>query len=966
MNSLDSVSSLPALLQVEVERFWQDYLAAASLADQACLTQHPMILNSLPKIWACSPFVARQCIQSPALLSELIHAGALLQVPGDYTHTLAPLLLQATDEASLMSILRRYRRREMLCIAWRDLAGWASLEETLDTLSRLADALVEGALTQLYQRLIQQWGTPSDAQGTPQELVVLALGKLGGQALNFSSDIDLIFAYPSPGETTGTRRPCSNQEFFIRLGQQLIHVLNHITPEGFVFRVDMRLRPFGDSGPLVMHFAAMEDYYQTHARDWERYAFVKARVIAGDKQAGTGLLKALQPFVYRRYLDFNALEALRTMKALIDQETSRKGLNDNIKLGPGGIREIEFVCQMFQLIRGGRQPALQQRHLLTTLTQLEKYHLLPPETVEKLRAAYRFLRLSENHLQEMEDQQTQTLPKDPLNQLRLAYSLGLTDWNPFIAQLLHHQQTVHQEFEQVIAPPQGDTLHAKAYDGWQTLWLHGLGDDERAKTALTVAGFQEATVALERLRQLVNARSVRSLTQRGRERLDKLMPLLLTTTSQYQQPDNALYRTLNLMEAIVQRDVYLTLLLERPQVLKQVVHLCADSAWIAEQITRYPLLLDELIDTRQLYDPLEPAELEQALQTQLAHLPADDLEVQMDTLCQFKRAHVLRVAAAEISGHLSVEVVSDYLTAIADALVKQALAIAYHHLAQKHGQPYYREHETQYLAGFCILGYGKAGGIELSYSSDLDVVFLHNSQGDAQITDGNKPLDNQVFFIRLAQRIIHILTTNTPAGVLYEVDARLRPSGHSGLLVSSLEAFETYQRETAWTWEHQALIRARVIAGDVACQERFEVIRRNVLCQHRDPEVLRQAVREMRQKMRDSLDKSTETRFDIKQGQGGITDIEFIVQYGVLRWAADYPDLVATTGMLPLLQLFAQYSLFTETTCEQLSMAYRNYRSEIHRLALQNKPAETDSYTFTQCRQFVQQWWEQIIVFGEG
>ncbi|MDM8560702.1 bifunctional [glutamate--ammonia ligase]-adenylyl-L-tyrosine phosphorylase/[glutamate--ammonia-ligase] adenylyltransferase [Candidatus Parabeggiatoa sp. HSG14] len=962
-------SSLPSLLQNEVSQLWQDYQENANDEDISCLTQYVQIFESLPLVWGCSPFVAKNCVKSPALLTELINSGSLLNAPSNYSQSLANLLLDVTDEASLMQALRLYRRREMMCIAWRDLTGWASLEETLKALSDLADAMIDAGLTWLYQHLTNQLGTPFDVNGVPQPFVVLALGKLGGQELNFSSDIDLIFTYPEDGETKGVKRTRTNQEFFLRLGQKLIHVLNQMTVDGFVFRVDMRLRPFGDAGPLAVSFPAMEEYYQSHARDWERYALVKARVAAGYKPAGYTLLKSLRPFVYRRYLDFNAFEALRNMKGMIDQETSRKGLNNNIKLGPGGIREVEFTCQVFQLIRGGQQPALQRRHLLTTLTQLEKYRILPADVVKRLHEAYCFLRLTENHLQAIDDRQTQTLPEDELNRTRLAYSMGFSDWHQFVAKLIYYQQHVHLEFEQVIMPAAVEkSSQPIEFSRWQTLWMNGLCDDEQTILLLNEAGFQNASEVFTHLQQVLNAYSIRKLNQRAREKLDTLIPLLITNTLKQQNPDDALHRTLKFIESVAQRSVYLSLLVERPQVLKQLVRLCANSAWIAEKITLYPLLLDELLDPRRLYDPLKPNELGNALQTQLAHLPDNDLEMQMDRLRHFKSANVLHIAAAEISGHLSVEVVSDYLSAIADILMKRALIMACEHLTQKYGRPYCSDNDKIRPVGFCIIAYGKAGGVELSYGSDLDIVFLHDSCGGQQMTDGDKPIDNSVFFLRLAQRIIHIITTNTPAGILYEVDARLRPGGKSALLVSSFDAFKNYQQQDAWTWEHQALIRARAVIGNSRSMERFEKIRRVVLSHCREPEKLKLEVCEMRDKMRESLDKSKPLHppfdngiFDLKQGRGGVADIEFIVQYAVLRWAADYPNLLNTTGMLPWLKMFTEYKLLTESACTQLSEAFRAYRAENHRLALQNKPALVANEKFAEYRQRVMHWWDEIM-----
>jgi glutamate-ammonia-ligase adenylyltransferase len=658
----------------------------------------------------------------------------------------------------------------------------------------------------------------------------------------------------------------------------------------------MRLRPFGDSGALVTNFAAMEDYYQTHARDWERYALVKARTVVGDDS----LLTSLHPFIYRRYLDFNAFESLRNLKAKIDQQANRKGMKDNLKLGRGGIREVEFICQVFQLIRGGRLVDLQQRNLLTTLKQLEKHQLLPKEIIDRLHKAYYFLRLSENHLQEIDDRQTQALPTDEANQKRLAYSMGYSTWSEFLTQLQHHQQQVQAIFTEIIAP---DTPKAETIDHWQL-----------------INKLDQAELITKQLKQLLNSSRINKLSKNGRDKVDVLIPQIIAAAVEQDNQYETIDRALKFLEAVAQRTVYLSLLIERPQVLKKLICFCAESAWITEQITRYPILLDELLDERNF----NPEKFE-------IHLPADDLEMQMDTLRQFKRANVLHIAAAE----LSVEITSDYLTSLAETLVEHSLKIAKDYLHKKYGE----------LTGFCIVAYGKAGGKELSYGSDLDLVFLYDDQ------------DQSMFFLRLAQRLIHIISTNTPAGVLYEIDSRLRPNGASGLLVNNLKGFERYQQEDAWIWEHQALVRARAIAGDAETMAKFEQIRRKTLSQPRDIEKLKPAIIEMRDKMRQQLDKSGK-QFDLKQGKGGIVDIEFIVQYGVLRWASEYPDLLDTTGVLPSLQLFAKHQLFEEQATKQLSEAYKTYHAATHQLVLQNKKALVADDKYIEHREAVDKLWE--------
>jgi [glutamine synthetase] adenylyltransferase / [glutamine synthetase]-adenylyl-L-tyrosine phosphorylase len=950
------MDNLPPQLQLVYQQAWADFIA--QVPEQQLQTIPPPVMDSIPKVWACSSFIAKTCILSPQLLFELLNNDYITKPYDGFSLELSP----SADEEQVMQQLRLFRRREMIKIAWRDIAKWASLDESLRALSDLADVLIQSSLDYQMQKWQQSWGFPLSNQGLSQQLVVLGMGKLGGRELNFSSDIDLIFAYPEAGETQHPRRNRTNQEFFTKIGQQVIHLLNTITADGFVFRVDMRLRPFGDSGPLVMHFDAMEDYYQAHAREWERYAFIKARVVAGDKIQGQILLDRLKPFVYRRYLDYNSISEFRNMKEMIDKEAQRKGLEHNIKLGPGGIREVEFLCQLFQLMRGGRQPGLQLCNLLQTLNKLTEYGLIPAQQSQALAEAYSFLRLAENRLQAIHDQQTQNLPTDSLDQQRLAYAMGYEHYEQFLAVLKVQQQQVAQQFADVFTPEVKELTTSNK--NWQNLWLQL--DEEQAINYLQTAGFANSQSMVKKLQEFAHSPILQKLSSRGRQRVDIILPLILEQLANLEYISDAeliLSRILEFLAAIAQRSVYLALLIERPIVLQHVIKLCANSQWIATQLTRYPLLLDELLDPRRLYDPLKPQQLSTALDETMAQLSVEDLEMQMDSLRQFKRAHVLHIAAAELTDNLTVEKASDYLGAVADTLVNKTLAVAWDFVSRKHGKPQFipNQQSTPIDAGFCIVGYGKAGGIELSYSSDLDIVFIHDSCDAQQITDGAKPIDNNVFFMRLAQRIIHILTTNTAAGSLYEVDARLRPGGNSGMMVSSFEAFEQYQRQQAWTWEHQALVRARAIAGHANVCARFEQVRREILSLHREPQQLRQDVHTMREKMRQNLDKSNAVWFDIKQGAGGVVDIEFIIQYEVLRWAVDFPDLLDTTGMLPMLKKLAQFAILSPEAVDDLSQAYRTYRATTHKLALQDKPIQVEQNQWLQLRQQVSHWYSQII-----
>ncbi len=939
------------------ERLWQEWCRSAAEAGLS-IPDDAAFIRTLKRVWEGSDYVAQSCLRDPGLLTRLLVSGDLYSAypAGKSVAQLQQALEGVADEASLARALRRFRRYQMVRIIWRDLARLAPLEETLEDLSALADACVDEALARLYDWACAEQGVPRDEAGLPQRLVVLGMGKLGARELNLSSDIDLIFAFPAHGEVEGgTPRPVSNEQFFLRLCQRLVQLLNQQDADGFVFRVDVRLRPFGDSGPLAMSFAAMEDYYQTQAREWERYAMIKARVVAGDREAGARLMAMLRPFVYRRYLDFGVIESIREMKGLISQELKRKGLSDNIKLGPGGIREIEFIGQAFQLVRGGRDPELQVRSILAVLRLLGERDLLPPFVVRELTGAYRFLRRAENHLQAWQDRQTHTLPEDEPGRLRLARSMGFADWEGFYTELEQHRRRVQAQFNQVFAAPQTETEEEQL--ALIALWQGEL-EAEEAHGILTGIGFRHPAESLQRLRQLHDSHACRALGARGRARLDQLIPLLLEAIGQTDEPDQLLERLVPLIEAIARRTAYIALLVERPLALSQLVRLSARSRWISRQLAQHPLLLDELLDPRRLYEPLHREALEQELDTLLAPLAVDDLEQQMESLRQFVQSNMLRVAAADVTGVIPLMVVSDYLTEIAEVVIARVLRLTWEKLLLAHGRPVAVLGED---TGFAVIGYGKLGGIELGYGSDLDLVFLHGNQDPSGMTDGPRPIGNDVFYIRLGQRMIQMFTTRTPSGMLYEADMRLRPNGNSGMLVSSLKAFESYQQEEAWTWEHQALLRARPVAGDPKVIDEFRRIRQQVLSRQRDPEQLRLEVVEMREKMRQSLDKTTADRFDLKQGAGGIADIEFMVQYAVLRWACQYPDLLAWTDNVRLLEGLARHRLMAGEAAEQLANAYRALRTASHHKSLQDAPALVADSELVEERNLVKTVWRTLM-----
>ncbi|QLF94142.1 bifunctional [glutamate--ammonia ligase]-adenylyl-L-tyrosine phosphorylase/[glutamate--ammonia-ligase] adenylyltransferase [Pseudomonas sp. ABC1] len=969
--SLPSLVSLPVSLEPFVQRAKDAFLAAGG-----DWTNWPDARReAFAHVCAASDFVAEQVGRDAQLLVQLADEG-LLERPlavGELRAQLAERIADCTDENALAVLLRRYRNRHQVRIIWRDLTRQADLAQTCRDLSDMADACIDLAYHWLYERQCQQYGTPIGYRtGKPQHLVILGMGKLGAHELNLSSDIDLIFGYPESGETEGAKRSLDNQEFFVRLGQKLIKALDAITVDGFVFRVDMRLRPYGSAGPLVYSFNALELYYQDQGRDWERYAMIKARVVGGDQQAGKELLKMLQPFVYRRYLDFSAIEALRSMKQLIQQEVRRKGMAANIKLGAGGIREVEFIAQAFQLIHGGRDLSLQQRPLLKVLATLEGQGYMPGEAVTELREGYEFLRYVEHGLQAIADRQTQMLPDNDTDCARLAFMLGFENWTAFHEQLLYWRGRVDWHFRQVIADPDededadGELLGAGE---WSPLW-EDAWDEESASRQLQDAGFVDGLAACRRLADLRKASQVRTMQRIGRERLDAFIPRLLAQVVEQDNPDLVLERVLPLVEAVARRSAYLLLLTENPRALQRLLELCAASPWIAEQIARYPLLLDELLNAGRLYTPPQAPELASELRERLARIPEDDLEQQMEALRHFKLAHRLRGAASEIAGTLPLMKVSDYLTWLAEAILEQVLALAWRHTVARHGQPK-RADGSLCDPAFIIVGYGKVGGIELGHGSDLDLVFLHDGDPNAE-TDGLKPIDGAQFFTRLGQRIIHMLTTQTTSGQLYEVDMRLRPSGASGLLVCSLAAFERYQGDEAWTWEHQALVRARVLVGCLQVGAAFERIRGQVLGRERDLAVLRQEVSEMRAKMRDNLGTRSshagtgENAFDpavpfnLKQDAGGIVDIEFMVQYAALAWSHRHPELLRYTDNIRILDGLEQAGLMTGDEVRLLQDAYKAYRAAAHRQSLQKLPGVVSGEQFHDERLAVMRLWRHL------
>ncbi|MCP5200570.1 MAG: bifunctional [glutamate--ammonia ligase]-adenylyl-L-tyrosine phosphorylase/[glutamate--ammonia-ligase] adenylyltransferase [Gammaproteobacteria bacterium] len=947
---------LPACLHEEVTRLLERHAESCATAGLA-----PRAGEDLVRAFALSPFIAEYAIRQPARFDALVAAADLDQARSRtaYDAAVAAALAASADIPAAKRALRELRGQEMVRIAWRDIVGGAAVETIMAELSDFADAVIAGAVGWLHGQLEARFGRALGTDGTPLELLVLGMGKLGGHELNFSSDIDLIFVYGQGGETVGGRRELPHQEYFDRLGRELIALLNETTADGQVFRVDMRLRPFGDGGPLSSALAALEHYYAVHGRDWERYALIKARAISGDAATRAQFAAVVQPFVFRRYLDYGALDALREMKALINQEATSQELRGDVKRGAGGIREIEFTGQLFQLTRGGREPRLRERSIIATLEACAELGLLETAEVETLVAAYRFLRVTEHRLQEVRDRQTHALPEDEAGRARLAWAFGHADWDAFLAELDGHREATRRLFAQLLeAPEDAADGSAERLRRWRSLWQNA-ADGAALAAGAEALGHAVSTAGLEVMAELKSERFVSRLSRQGQERLDRLMPVLLEAALTRGLSDASMRRVGELLHGIARRSVYMAFLADHPDAVRRLLELFEASPWIAEQIIAWPLLLDELLDPRALFAPPDRERLQELSLAQVR--PADGLEQAMDQLRAFRNQQVLRVAASDVTGHLAVARVSDQLTFIAEACVVRALDMAWGDLTARCGVPRCRDAGGERDAGFAVIGYGKFGGWELGYGSDLDLVFVHDSVGEAQHTAGPKVVENDVFFARLAQRFIHVLSTTTGAGIAYEVDTRLRPSGNAGLMASPIEAYAGYLAEQAWTWELQALVRARAITGNPALMTRFGEVRAAALARPRDAAAVARDIVDMRTRMRGELDRGDDRRFDLKQGSGGITDIEFVVQYAVLRWAAAHPRLLTWTDNLRLLEIIAELGLMPADDCRCLHDAYFAYRADIHRCALQQQDALVEAGKFRDHRDHVIDIWTRVF-----
>lgn len=913
--------------------------------------------SGFTQVLALSDFISGTLFSYPGECCELIARGALehplYALDGSEADDADPWPSENPDDPIALDVvaflpdglgendlkrrLRVLRRTRLAMLAWRDLTGRASLEESFRTLTSYAERIVLRTIAMVRASLKLSLGDALEEDGTQVPLLTYGMGKLGGGELNFSSDIDLIFCYSHEGETQGGRSQVSFGEFFSRVVQRTANLLSDKTVDSFCYRIDLRLRPFGDAGALVSSFDALANYYETQGRTWERYALVKARLLGGYACTGTDgeeLISMLKPFVFRRYLDYGAVESLRKLKRLIESEVRRRSLSNNFKLGEGGIREIEFIAQVFELMRGGRIPELRERNLRRTLKILADLELMPGEVSGRLDECYCYLRRLENCLQELSDRQTQTLPDGERDRARLLAALNHDParenaWQDFLDELHEVTSAVHEEFLKVVSDPE-ESDDERAREAFQDL----LTTDCTVEDLLPVieremAEPSEARALCDAVIALLHSLSRLPVGPVGRETLQRLMPRLVHAVCSEQRAPDIFQKLSKLIVTIALRTPYLQLLNDNQQVLKRVVTIISENAYATDLITAHPILLDELI-MPQYYDSApRPEEFLAQLRERMLRIESGDLEEQMEELRLFKKLMVFRISMSDKAGRLPLMKISDSLTFLAEAVMRELLTMAWNYSVKQYGAP---EGCSAEDPGLAIIAYGKMGGIELGYKSDLDMVFIREENNG--ITAGEKSVPCLTFYQRLVQKLLHFSTTRTTGGVLYDLDMRLRPDGDSGLLITDVAGYESYQLKRAWTWEHQALVRARPIAGSKKVIERFEAIREQVLRQERDPEKLRQEVLAMRDKMRKHLDRGNDELFDLKQSEGGMVDIEFIAQYLLLREAHGHPDMVLWSDNVRILDECARLGILTPEDAAALKNAYIVIRGWYHKLSL--------------------------------
>lgn len=888
-------------------------------------------LEDLQRLALGSNYAIRQLVKYSELLSHLKKLASFkLQ-----SEQLESALRDLKDQDEIKKQLRLFRHHKMVEIIFLDICRQQATEETLLQISDLADCLITQALDKAQQLLAARHGQPRDAQGNAIQLNIIGMGKLGGHELNFSSDIDLICCYSEEGELEGIGK-LSHAQFFSHVVKLFKALLHEATADGFVYRVDLRLRPWGDSGPVAISHSALEYYYQLHGREWEQYAMVKARVITGSDADRQALQAILRPFVYRRYHDYRVFDGLSQLKNQIDRQARRQGKDHNIKLGPGGIREIEFFVQAFQILKGGRNHQLQTPSILRAMMVLEQQQIIDNETLQHLRDGYLFLRQLENRIQMMNDQQTHEIPAQSALLARIAFTLGHADSGALMRALQTKQDWVSNEFSSLFEQPD-ETASSELATDWREL------NPEQQQLQLQQLGFKDSNLARQQLEQFYHSKAMQFMSNNATQRLHSFLPQLLKLVAANADASTLLPRLLKLITAIAGRSVYFELLYQNIPLLEKLVKLFASSAWIADQVTRYPMLLESILYPGALEERFDRDRLTRELAVQLQNV-AGDAELELDILRQFKRSQTIVIASAELTQEIDAKAVSLYLCDLAQILLQAVYHLSWQAMVAQYGEPGCLVDGAAKSPALAIIAYGKLGGLELHYQSDLDIIFVHDSRGEAQQTLGAKSIDNAIFFARLAQKIISSINLRTAAGQLYEIDTRLRPDGASGMLVSSLSAYQQYLQEKAWVWEHQALIRARFVAGQQSLAPTFEHIRRSVLCLPREQQPLQQAVVEMRDKMYQAMKPPEGKIINLKHSRGGLVDIEFIVQYRVLLHANKFASLCETTDNIRLLTALHELNLISDQDL-QLRDIYQTFHELLHARVLQNQSADIPSDT---------------------
>jgi glutamate-ammonia-ligase adenylyltransferase len=884
--------------------------------------------TQLENLSIASSYALNQLCRTPALLDNL---HRLKQFNLDQ-HELTQACEQVQEVTKTQKILRQHRHAKLIEIIYLDVIDNIPLKLVLRHLSDLADQLIRCALTAAEMQLIAKHGQPVDPDGNPITLNIIAMGKLGGRELNFSSDIDLICSYANEGDLTGYGH-LAYQEFFTRVVKLFTKLLNDTTEDGFVYRVDLRLRPWGNSGPVALHHMALEHYYQLHGREWEQYAMVKARMITGSDNDQQFIQSILKPFVYRKYHDYRVFEGLAGLKDQIDRQAKLKNMHDNIKVGNGGIREIEFFVQAFQILKGGRNNRLQSQQIFTCFDILQTQNIVTSKTIEELREAYVFLRQLENKIQMIADEQSHSCPQNQLIQSRIAYSMNFSDWQSVQKVLDEHRTKVSHHFTELFKRDTGtdndinisDVFSEEKPDNQQIELLESYNLNHTEEISQKLTGF-------------LTSNAWGFMSARAKQRFSNLLPDLLKSISQTKNHLILFDRLLNLFSSIAGRSVYFELLHQNSHLLEKLIHLFNRSEWIAQEVAQYPMLLEYLIQPDSNDDKFDREKIANNLKIQLDNV-AGDTELELDILRLFKREQTIVIAIAELSEQITPLAVSQYLTELAEVVLHAVYQLASDALQNQYGLPQCTVDGVIRDANFAIIGYGKLGGHEMHYQSDLDVIFLHDSAGNEQITNGKKSIDNSVYFARLAQKIISMTSILTSSGKLYEIDSRLRPEGASGLLVTSDHAYLQYQLNKAWTWEHQALVRARHVGGSPRLKQIFQEMRQSILSIERDGQKLKQDITEMRAKINQSKSPTEGDQRNLKSSKGCMVDIEFMVQYWVLLHANKVSSISIYSDNISVIKELFRLNLISSQQ-SQLVDIYQTYHRWLHRTVLQNNPAE--------------------------